>query len=229
MLQTIVDLLQRLLQALFQVMSRGGGGAGSCLDSEAGGGSAGAPCGGGAPPACGGGAGMPPSLPATTSGAEAVPPRAAPPGDAERRCAPGRARARPRRKSSVVSRILGQVGRGAAQAAPALVPGGAAVKAGAAAASRIASGARNNGSVLDGGSLEDRIFAFLSGKVREAEAELDAAMRQGDSGGGNGDSRTLASQRVQQLVSKRAELVEALTNTMKSAHESTMAVSRNFK
>jgi hypothetical protein len=150
----------------------------------------------------------------------------------------------------MVRRILAEIGKGAVKHGPSLVPGGSAVREGAGLASRLArrphpapqpSGGpfpipgpsgppipiRPNASAIGGGSFEERLFAFLSGQVRESESELDGAMQQAS--GGGGDSRTLASQKVQQLVQKRSELVEAMTNTLKSVHETSMSVTRNIK
>ena len=68
--------------------------------------------------------------------------------------------------------------------------------------------------------------------MRKQEGELEDAMRKaeaGGSGGPGGDSRALAAQKVQQLVQKRSELVEMMTNIGKSLYESATAVNRNLK
>jgi len=70
----------------------------------------------------------------------------------------------------------------------------------------------------------------MSSKLRDAEGELQGAMQQSDSAGGaGGDSRSAAAQKVQQLIQKRSEMVELLTNTMKTMHDSSMAVNRNIR
>ena len=83
-------------------------------------------------------------------------------------------------------------------------------------------------SLVSGASVEDRLTQFITSQVRDVERELDAAMQQG-AGGAGGDSRTLVSQKVQQLAQKRSELIETLTNTLKSLHDSSMSVARNVK
>jgi hypothetical protein len=81
-----------------------------------------------------------------------------------------------------------------------------------------------------GGSLEDQIFAFFSKLMQQVEGELKNAMAQQDSqGAGGGDSRSAVAQKVQQLIQKRNEMVEMLTNSLKTLHETSMAVNRNIK
>jgi hypothetical protein len=236
----LMQLLQRLLESLFGMLggngnNAGGGGGGGCGQ---GGGSSAGPANG---PNGAGGAGA--SSPAPTGGADTgtlpgptlstpaptptkppttgcgnggsapVPPRASSCG------ASSRSRARPTRRPSLAKRILASIGKGAATAAPLALPGVGGACAAAASASR-----------LGGGSLEDRIFQFLQSKLRDAEGELEGAMQQSDSAGGSGgDSRSAATQKVQQLIQKRSEMVELLTNTMKTMHDSSMAVNRNIR
>jgi hypothetical protein len=256
MVRMIVELLERLLQAVFQMLGQGGGAQGTGTQD----GGCGGADGSGGPSTCGHGSGMPapppggsPSAPPSGDGSEPVPPRATPPprSPADGQCGTnlsGRSRARPPKKSSLVRRFLRELGKGAAAAAPALVPGGAPVKTGIGLASRLArsgqtsprpsstpfsgssTGSANNtpSPLFSGGSFEDRLFTFLAEKVRESESNLDSAMQQ-SAGGSGGDSQTLVAQRVQQLVQKRSELIETFTNTLKTLHESSMAVDRNVK
>ena len=44
-----------------------------------------------------------------------------------------------------------------------------------------------------------------------------------------GDSRSAAAQRVQQLVQKRSQMVELLSNSLKTLHDNSMAVNRNIR
>ena len=83
-----------------------------------------------------------------------------------------------------------------------------------------------------GGSLEDQIAAFFRSQLKQVEGELQGAMQQAQAGGGEGqggDSRALASSKVQQLVQKRSEMIEMLTNALKTSHESSLTVARNLK
>ncbi len=235
MLRMIMELVERLLQAILQLFGQGAGGAEGGEGCGAGGNGA-----GGGPSSCGagGGGGAAPSGPTSgpTSGSTsgpgpnggtgaggscATPPRN-PVTENDDPTMARRARARPK-GPSMARRILGKVGQGAAMAAPALVPGGPAIQAGAGMATRLAGGGGSGG----GGSFEDRIFAFMTSRVRSLEGELDTAMQQAD--GAKGESSTLATQKVQQLVQKRSEAIEALTNTLKTLHDSTQAVNRNIK
>ena len=55
-------------------------------------------------------------------------------------------------------------------------------------------------------------------------------MQQQESGGAaGGDSRSAAAQRVQQLVQKRSQMVELLSNSLKTLHDNSMAVNRNIR
>ena len=213
-MRLIMQLLERLLAALFGSLA--GGADDAAVDG--GGRATGGGCGAtgldsGAPPA---------SQPPGGGGAEPVPPRATP--------APGRPRARPCRKPSLAKRLLAGIGRNAARVAPLAVPGG---PVGAAAAAQLigpASGGSCAPSRAGGGSLEDRIFEFLSSKLREVEGELEGAMQQQDAGGAaGGDSRSSAAQKVQQLIQKRSQMVELLSNSLKTLHDSSMAVNRNIR
>lgn len=232
MLRMIMELLERLLQAILQLVGQGAGGAGEGGEGcgAGGNGASGGPssCGAGGGGAGGGAAPSGPSSGPTSGpgpnegsgagGTCATPPRN-PVAENDDPTQARRARARPK-GPSMARRILGQVGRGAAMAAPALVPGGPAIQAGAGIATRLAGGG-------GGGSFEDRIFAFMTSRVRSLEGELDTAMQQAD--GAKGESSTLATQKVQQLVQKRSEAIEALTNTLKTLQDSTQAVNRNIK
>jgi hypothetical protein len=86
-------------------------------------------------------------------------------------------------------------------------------------------------SASSGGSLEDRIAAFFREQLRQVEQELETAMKEAERAGqnGQGDSRSAAANKVQQLVNKRSEMIEMLTNAQKALHESSMAVNRNIK
>lgn len=249
MMQMIMQLLQRLLESIFSMLNGSGGG-----QSSGNGQCGGAPpagSGGGPRPGCGGGTPAPNAPPTTPSsnpggsgpggpiysstmptptkppkiggshgGSAPVPPRAStvPRGR--------RPRAQPFRKPSLAKRLLRNLGTGALTVGAAGVPG-----AGGAACAAASAVTRSCGSSRAGGtSLEDRIFEFMSSKLRDAEGELQGAMQQSDSAGGaGGDSRSAAAQKVQQLIQKRSEMVELLTNTMKTMHDSSMAVNRNIR
>jgi hypothetical protein len=259
-MRLIMELLERLLQSIFQMFGQGAGSNGGAQNGGGcGAGAGGAGCADGAggadaPGTCGGGAGMPapPPTTGTTGTTDSAPPATTPPRNPSTGggCGSGRARARPRGRSSMVRRILREIGREAVKNAPSLVPGGAAIRDGAGLASRLGrrphpapqpSGGpfplpspsappipiRPSASSLGGGTFEERLLAFYGSRVRDAESDIDGAMQQAE--GGSSDSRTLASQKVQQLVQKRSELVEAMTNALKSVHESSMSVTRNIK
>lgn len=265
-LQLVMQLLERLLQAIAQMFGQGGaGGAGTDTGNSGGGGCQGAgqgaggasgsggSCGGGGATDATGGAGTgadtPPILGADQGGgAQPVPPRASPGLDSRRR--PGASQHR--RRGSFVKKFLKGLGKGAANVAPTLVPGGGAV-ASAIQMAQMSYGPsvhQNGGGGcpppppscqttadtpprLGGGSLEDRIFEYLSSRLREVEGELESAMQKNDQSGGasgsGGDSRSAAAQKVQQLVQKRSEMVELLSNSLKTLHDSTMAVDRNIR
>lgn len=84
-----------------------------------------------------------------------------------------------------------------------------------------------------GGSttLEDQIFEFRIRELKQIEGKLRAAMNQSEAEGGNGDSdsRSATSQKVQQLIQKRSQMIELLSNTLKTMHDSAMAVNRNIR
>jgi hypothetical protein len=142
-----------------------------------------------------------------------------------------------------VGRILSRIGKGAIGAATGAAAGGPLGAVAGAAGSIRGSGCSpaGKGSVLaaqpriSGGSLEDQIAAFFRQQLKQVESELQGAMQEAQSGGGSsgsgegGDSRALASSKVQQLVQKRSEMIEMLTNAMKTSHDTSLAVARNLK
>jgi hypothetical protein len=105
----------------------------------------------------------------------------------------------------------------------------------------------NGGSVGGTGSggrktLEDQISEYFMKELKAVEGELQSAMQQADAQGGGGaggsggtggaggsDSRSAMSQKVQQLIQKRSQMVELLTNSLKTMHDSAMAVNRNIR
>lgn len=163
---------------------------------------------------------------------------------------------RPGGKGAAVKRILKAVGRHGATAATAVAGGGVAgllpgmIATGPTSAQRIASANRlgahaayptSSASVGGSGSggrksLEDQISEYFMKELKNVEGELQSAMQQseaqggGAGAGGNGsDSRSAMSQKVQQLVQKRSQMVELLTNSLKTMHDSAMAVNRNIR
>jgi hypothetical protein len=135
-------------------------------------------------------------------------------------------------------RILARIGAGALNAAAGAAAGGvpgavlgaaAGIRGGAQCDAAQGSPRGPNGSPRPaGGSLEDQIAAFFRDQLQQIEQELKAAMQEADQVG-EGDSRAAAASKVQQLVNRRSEMVEMLTNALKTLYESSMTVNRNIK
>lgn len=158
--------------------------------------------------------------------------------------------ARPGGKGAAIKRILKAVGRGGAAVAANVASGGAAgllpgmMVSGPTSAERMESARRlgvsmtglpKSGSLnFNGGgskTLEDQLFEFRIRELKEIEGQLRSAMNQSEAEGGNGDSdsRSATSQKVQQLIQKRSQMIELLSNTLKTMHDSAMAVNRNIR
>lgn len=193
----------------------------------------------GSPLAPGGGLPMPPAGPPPSSGGTSGPGLGSvattPPRNGGFTPRPSGCRPRPRNCGSGIGRILARIGQGAMSVAGGASTGGPllAAAAGTSMAGRgnvLATQSDGLASALSGGSLEERLAVFFRGQLKYVEGRLEAAMQEAQqAGGADGDSRALATSKVQQLVSKRSEMIEMLTNTLKTAHESAIGVARNLK
>jgi hypothetical protein len=219
LMDLLVGLVQRLLEAVMRLMS----GAGSAEPGTGGGQTGGTGSSGGTGSCGSGGAGQ-----ITPTKPEDLGIRYANQQTGGSTGASDAARARERPEGgSVVKRMLCRVGKGALAAGANAVPGGGLALAGASALGGGRGPALSGG--VGGGSLEDQIFQFLSMNLRQVEAELKGAMQESGAQGGDGDSRSAVAQKVQQLAQKRSEMVELLSNTLKTMHDTTQAVNRNIR
>jgi hypothetical protein len=231
---TLLDLLMRLLrqliESLLQMLGNGaanssGNGTGSsnstCGNTTPGGPAPGNPTTG--TPTTGNTANGVPTTGAPVTGTPTKPGCSTPVSEA---ACPPRPRCRPRRRGGGLRRILAKASSIALTAGSSLVPY-------AGIAGTIGRLASSSSGLVRGGSLEDQIAQFFRSRVREVEDELKKAMHYaqqvGDQSNGTGESRSSASTQVQVLVQKRAEMLQMLTDTLRTMHESAMAVNRNLK
>jgi hypothetical protein len=248
LLSLVMTVMQRLVDAIVQMLSSVAAGAGD--GSSGAGDSRGA---GGSSTSCGASAATPTKpgdLATRFASRDTGSSSGGSPGSSSAGSTPANSRERP----GGVGRLLARIGKGALAIGANAVPGGGlATAALSSCGAGGSSGSSSGGSGCEpaggasggsggcgtagggiapssgGGSLEDRIFAFLTEKLREIEQELDGAMKQADASGASGDSRSAATQKVPQLVQKRSEMVELLSNTLKTMHDSTQAVNRNIR